>query len=91
LKVEVIITATSRSVNQFLHVSAFLCGSINSSIRLTPPVSSVDRQGKVYEYGEIICIAPRVAEPIDAALGILPSAPSLADELRQERQKDEQR
>lgn len=48
-------------------------------------------QVEVYEYGDIICIAPRVAEPIDAAWGMLPSAPSLADELRRERQKDEQR
>lgn len=48
-------------------------------------------QVEVYEYGEIICLAPRVAEPIDAAWGMLPSSPSLVDELRRERQKDEKR
>ena len=45
-------------------------------------------QVEVYEYGDIICIAPRVAEPIAAAFGILPETPSLADELLQERKKE---
>ena len=45
-------------------------------------------QVEVYEYGDIICIAPRVAEPIEAAFGILPSVPSLSDELLQERKKE---
>ena len=48
-------------------------------------------QVEVYEYGDIICLAPRVSEPIDAAWGMLPSSPSLVDELRRERQKDEKR
>ena len=45
-------------------------------------------QVEVYEYGDIICIAPRVAEPIEAAFGMLPSTPSLSDELLQERKKE---
>lgn len=43
----------------------------------------------VYEYGDVICIAPRIAEPIDAAWGILPSNPSLAEELLADRRKDQ--
>lgn len=45
-------------------------------------------QVDIYGYGDIICIAPRVAEPVEAAWGMLPSTPSLGDELRQERQED---
>jgi AbrB family looped-hinge helix DNA binding protein len=45
----------------------------------------------LYEYGDIICIAPHVAEPIDAAFGMLPSSPSLAEELLLERQKEKKR
>jgi AbrB family looped-hinge helix DNA binding protein len=48
-------------------------------------------QVDVYEYGDVICIAPRPTDPIAAACGILPSAPSLAQELLLERQKDEAR
>lgn len=42
-------------------------------------------QVDVFEYGNIICIAPKVSEPINAAYGILPTNPSLADELLQDR------
>lgn len=48
-------------------------------------------QVDVYEYGNIICIAPHIAEPIDAAYGILPSAPSLADELLSDRSREKRR
>jgi len=51
-------------------------GSMRKKHRLEPG-TKVD----VYEYGNIICIAPQIAEPIDAAYGILPSTPSLAEEL----------
>lgn len=61
-------------------------GPLRKKFRLEPGA-----QVDIYEYGEIICIAPRVAEPIEAAWGMLPPHPSLADELRLERQKDEQR
>lgn len=43
---------------------------------------------EVYEYGNIICITPHIAEPIDAAYGMLPAIPSLAGELLQERKKE---
>lgn len=45
-------------------------------------------QVDVYEYGNVICIAPQVAEPIGAAYGILPSTPSLSDELLLDRKKE---
>lgn len=43
---------------------------------------------EVYEYGNIICIAPHIAEPVDAAYGMLPSIPSLAEELLLDRKKE---
>jgi AbrB family looped-hinge helix DNA binding protein len=61
-------------------------GSLRKKHKLAPG-SKVD----VFEYGEMICIAPRVAEPIDAAWGMLPPTPSLADELSRDRQKDEEK
>jgi AbrB family looped-hinge helix DNA binding protein len=42
----------------------------------------------VYEYGNVICIAPHIAESIAAAYGILPAVPSLADELLLDRTKE---
>jgi len=48
-------------------------------------------QVEVYEYGNVICIAPRVAEPIDSAYGMLPSSPSLAEELRRDRDEESNR
>lgn len=43
---------------------------------------------QIFEYGDLICIAPMVRDAIEAAYGALPPGPSLADELREERQKD---
>lgn len=46
---------------------------------------------EVYEYGEVICIAPHLAEPIAAAYGLLPPSPSLADELLADRRAEQDR
>jgi AbrB family looped-hinge helix DNA binding protein len=43
------------------------------------------------EYGDIICIAPVVADPVAAAWGMLAGGPSLADELLEERKRDKAR
>ena len=43
---------------------------------------------QIFEYGELICIAPLVRDAVEAAYGALPSEPSLAEELQQERRKD---
>lgn len=43
---------------------------------------------QIFEYGNLICLAPIVADPVAAAWGALPGTPSLADELLQERRKD---
>lgn len=43
------------------------------------------------EYGNVICIAPVVADPVGAAWGMLPAEPSLADELLEERRRDKVR
>ncbi len=43
------------------------------------------------EYGDVICIAPVVADPVAAAWGMLTFAPSLADELVEERKRDKAR
>ena len=43
------------------------------------------------EYGNVVCIAPVVADPVVAAWGMLPSEPSLADELLEERKLDKTR
>lgn len=40
------------------------------------------------EYGNVVCIVPVVADPVAAAWGMLPSEPSLADELLKERKRD---
>lgn len=48
-------------------------------------------QVEVYEYGNVICIAPRVAEPIDAAYGMLPASPSLSEELLRDRSEERKR
>lgn len=61
-------------------------GALRKKFRLEPGT-----QVDVYEYGEVICIAPRIAEPIDAAWGMLPGEPSLVEELKTEREKDERR
>lgn len=43
---------------------------------------------RIFEYGDLICIAPVVKDPVEAAWGALPSGISLADELLLERKKD---
>ena len=43
------------------------------------------------EYGNVVCIVPVVADPVAAAWGMLPSVPSLAEELLEERKKDRAR
>ena len=43
------------------------------------------------EYGDIICIAPVVADPVAAAWGMLADEPSLADELLEERRREKKR
>lgn len=43
---------------------------------------------RIFEYGEVICLAPMVKDAVGAAYGSLPAGPSLAEELRQERRKD---
>jgi AbrB family looped-hinge helix DNA binding protein len=42
----------------------------------------------VYEYGDLICLAPVVADPVEEAWGTLQGEPSLADELLKMRKKD---
>ena len=46
---------------------------------------------RIVEYGNVVCIVPVVAEPVAAAWGMLPSKPSLADELLEERKRDKLR
>jgi AbrB family looped-hinge helix DNA binding protein len=58
-------------------------GPLRKKHHLTP-----GSEVEVYEYGNVICIVPHVAEPVNAAFGMLPSAPSLADELLLERTKE---
>jgi AbrB family looped-hinge helix DNA binding protein len=43
---------------------------------------------QIFEYGELICIAPLVKDAVEAAYGALPSGPSLADELAMGRLSD---
>ena len=43
------------------------------------------------EYGNVVCIVPIVADPVAAAWGMLPSEPSLANELLEERRRDKAR
>jgi hypothetical protein len=42
----------------------------------------------VYEYGDLICLAPVVADPVEEAWGTLQGGPSLTDELLELRKKD---
>jgi AbrB family looped-hinge helix DNA binding protein len=42
----------------------------------------------VYEYGDLICLAPVAADPVEEAWGTLREGPSLADELLKMRKKD---
>ena len=43
---------------------------------------------QIFEYGELICIAPLVRDAVAAAYGALPPGPSLADELVKGRLRD---
>jgi AbrB family looped-hinge helix DNA binding protein len=43
---------------------------------------------QIFEYGELICIAPLVRDAVEAAYGALPPGPSLAEELKRKRRKD---
>ena len=43
------------------------------------------------EYGNVVCIVPVVADPVAAAWGMLPSVPSLTEELLDERNRDRAR
>lgn len=43
---------------------------------------------RIFEYGELICIAPLVRDAVEAAYGALPPEPSLVEELQKERRKD---
>ncbi len=43
---------------------------------------------QVFEYGRLIYLAPRAEDPIGEARGCLPSQPSLAAELLEDRQRD---
>ena len=43
---------------------------------------------QIFEYGELICIAPLVRDAVEAAYGALPPGPSLAEELGKGRLSD---
>lgn len=43
---------------------------------------------QVFEYGDLICIAPVPTSPVANAYGSLPSSPSLTEELIRDRRKD---
>ena len=43
---------------------------------------------QIFEYGELICIAPLVRDAVEAAYGTLPPGPSLAEELGKGRLSD---
>ncbi len=43
---------------------------------------------QVFEYGNVIYLVPPAKDPIEEAMGCLPSTPSLSEELLMERRKD---
>ncbi len=43
---------------------------------------------QVFEYGDLIYLVPPTEDPVEQAMGCLPSAPSLSEELLRERKKD---
>jgi AbrB family looped-hinge helix DNA binding protein len=45
-------------------------------------------QVQIFEYGDLICIAPVVKDAVAQAYGALPKEPSLAEELLKERGKE---
>lgn len=61
-------------------------GDIRKRHHITPGT-----EVRFVEYGDIICIAPVVADPVAAAWGMLSGTPSLADELLEERKRDKAR
>jgi bifunctional DNA-binding transcriptional regulator/antitoxin component of YhaV-PrlF toxin-antitoxin module len=48
-------------------------------------------QVELFEYGDVICIAPHAADSIAVAYGLLPASPSLADELLADQQSEKNR
>lgn len=43
------------------------------------------------EYGNLVCIVPVVADPVESFWGMLDSVPSLSQELLDERKRDKDR
>jgi AbrB family looped-hinge helix DNA binding protein len=43
---------------------------------------------QVFEYGDIIYLIPPLKDPVEQAMGCLPSTPSLSEELLDERRED---
>ena len=43
---------------------------------------------QVFEYGDVIYLVPPVKDPVEQAMGCLPSTPSLSEELLLERRED---
>ena len=43
---------------------------------------------QVFEYGNLIYLVPPSKDPIEEAMGCLPSTPSLSEEMLKERRKD---
>ena len=43
---------------------------------------------QIFEYGDVIYLVPPVEDPVEQAMGCLPSAPSLSEELLMERGED---
>jgi AbrB family looped-hinge helix DNA binding protein len=43
---------------------------------------------QIFEYGNIIYLVPPARDPVEQAIGCLPSTPSLSEELLRERRED---
>ena len=43
---------------------------------------------QIFEYGNLIYLVPPAEDPVEQAMGCLPSAPSLSEELLMERRED---
>ena len=46
------------------------------------------KEVQIFEYGNIIYIVPPARDPVEQAMGCLPSTPSLSEELLIERRED---
>ena len=46
------------------------------------------KEVQIFEYSNIICIVPPARDPVEQAMGCLPSTPSLSEELLMERRED---